>query len=477
MISSTEPDFDVAIIGAGPAGSSMGAYLAKAGVKCVIFEGELFPREHVGESLVPASTRVFKELGFLEEMERHKFPHKYGAAWTTATNYSSGFADDFEGLTPDCRADLRFEDRPQPGVDQNYTYHVDRGRFDNLLLHHAAKLGATVYEGVRARHVDFEQSSPRVQFQLGSKTMDVAARMVVDASGRQTFLGNQLRLKVRDEVFDQYAIHSWFEGYNRQAWNKTGEGVHGVGFKRIDPATNKDAGGKPRGFEENYIYIHFLPISNSWIWQIPIDEDITSIGVVTQKKNFAKTRESREKFFWDAVGTRPEICESLKSARQLRPFKDEGDYSYAMKQLAGDRFLLVGDAGRFVDPIFSTGVSIALNSSRFASRDIVAALQKGDLSRASFKTFEDTIRLGTKNWYDFISVYYRLNAVFTAFILDPRYKLDTLKLLQGDVYDDPNPPVLQKMKEIVSTVENNPTHIWHQFLGDLTNNAFKPLET
>lgn len=474
MISSTEPDFDVAIIGAGPAGSSMGAYLAKAGVKCVVFEGELFPREHVGESLVPASTRVFKELGFLEEMERHKFPRKYGAAWTTAANYTSGFADDFEGLEPDCRADIRFEERAQPGVDQNYTYHVDRGKFDNLLLHHAAKLGATVYEGVRARHVDFSERCPRVQFQLGNKTMDVAARMVVDASGRHTFLGNQLRLKVRDTVFDQYAIHTWFEGYNRQAWNKTGEAVHGVGFKRIDPATNKDAGGKPRGFEENYIYIHFLPISNSWIWQIPIYEDITSIGVVTQKKNFAKTRESREKFFWDAVGTRPEICESLKSATQLRPFKDEGDYSYAMKQLAGDRFLLVGDAGRFVDPIFSTGVSIALNSSRFASRDIIAALQTGDLSRASFKTFEDTIRLGTKNWYDFISVYYRLNAVFTAFILDPRYKLDTLKLLQGDVYDDPNPAVLQKMKEIVSTVENNPTHIWHQFLGDLTNNAFKP---
>lgn len=477
MVLSEEPDFDVAIIGGGPAGASMGAYLGKAGVSCVVFEGELFPREHVGESLVPASTRVFKELDFLEEMELHKFPRKYGAAWTTATNYPSGFADDFDGLHPDCRADLRFSDRPQPGVDQNYTYHVDRGKFDNLLLHHAAKLGATVYEGVRVRHVDFSKTCPRVQFQMGKKQMDVRVRMVVDGSGRNTFLGNQLKLKVRDTVFDQFAIHSWFEGYDRRAWNTTGESrVHGVGLKRIDPATNKDAGGKPRGFEENYIYIHFLPISNSWIWQIPIYENITSIGVVTQKKNFAKNRESREKFFWDAVATRPEICESLKSSKQLRPFKDEGDYSYAMKQLAGDRFLLVGDAGRFVDPIFSTGVSIALNSSRFASRDIVAALEKGDLSRGAFKTFEETIRRGTKNWYDFITVYYRLNAVFTAFILDKRYKLDTLKLLQGDVYDEDSPAVLQKMKEIVTLVEKTPTHVWHQFLGDLTNDAFKPAE-
>jgi FADH2 O2-dependent halogenase len=474
MAASAEAEFDVAIIGGGPAGSSMGAYLGKAGVSCVVFEGELFPREHVGESLVPASTRVFKDLGFLEEMERHRFPRKYGAAWTTAANQA--MADDFQGLHPDCRADIAFAEREQPGVDQNYTYHVDRGKFDNLLLQHAAKLGATVYEGVRVRHVDFSETCPRVQFQLGKKTMDVSARMVVDASGRNTFLGNQLRLKVRDSVFDQYAIHSWFEGYDRRAWNRRGEPVHGVGMKRIDPTTNRDAGGKPRGHEENYIYIHFLPITNSWIWQIPIDEDVTSVGVVTQKKNFAKSRESREQFFWEAVGTRPEIFDSLKRARQLRPFKDEGDYSYAMKQLAGDRFVLVGDAGRFVDPIFSTGVSIALNSSRFASRDIVAALETGDLSRASFKTFEDTIRRGTRNWYEFITVYYRLNVVFTAFILDPRYKLDTLKLLQGDVYDEESPAVLQKMKEIVTLVENTPTHVWHQLLGDLTNDAFKPRE-
>src|SRR5262249_50107394 len=163
---------------------------------------------------------------------------------------------------------------------------------------------------------------------------------------------------------------------------------------------------------------------NSWVWQIPIDEHVTSIGVVTQKKNFAKTRASREQFFWECVGSRPPIFEALRKSEQVRPFKEEGDYSYAMKQLAGDRFVLVGDAGRFVDPIFSTGVSIALNSSRFAHRDILAALEKGDCSRPSFRTFEETIRRGTKNWYEFITVYYRLNVLFSAFILDPRYKLE-----------------------------------------------------
>ena len=183
--------------------------------------------------------------------------------------------------------------------------------------------------------------------------------MVVDCSGRQTFLGNQLKLKVKDTVFDQYAIHSWFDGYDRKV------------FAKRD--TNLD-----------YIYIHFLPISNTWIWQIPITDTVTSLGVVTQKKNFAKSKEDREKFFWETVGSRPLIEETLRKSDRIRPFKEEGDYSYAMKQLAGDRFMLVGDAGRFVDPIFSTGVSIALNSSRFAHKDILTALEKNDFSRNAF---------------------------------------------------------------------------------------------
>src|ERR1700722_3943792 len=117
-----------------------------------------------------------------------------------------------------------------------------------------------------------------------------------------------------------------------------------------------------------------------------------------------------------------------------------------MKQLCGDRFVLVGDGGRFVDPIFSTGVSIALNSSRFAHTDVVLAVEKNDFSRQSFSTFENTLRVGTKNWYDFITVYYRLNVLFTYLFKHDTHRLDVLKLLQGDVYDDAAPPVLHNMR-------------------------------
>ena len=445
----THFDFDVGIIGGGPAGAATASYLAQAGLSCVVFERELFPRPHVGESLVPSSTRVFKEIGFLDQMDQAGFPKKYGAAWTSADK-GPVYNHNFEGLEADCHAGVRFEERQQPGVDRNYTFHVDRGKFDLMLLQHAHRLGATVYEGVRVQDVDFsEPSMPRINFSVARKEISACVRMVVDASGRRTLLGNQLKLRIHDPVFDQYALHTWFEGFDRSILARD-ESQH------------------------DFIFVHFLPLTNTWVWQIPISETVTSIGVVTQKKNFARSREERQEFFWHCLETRPVLATGLRAARQIRPLNSEGDYSYAMKEICGDHFVLVGDAARFVDPIFSTGVSIALNSARFASADILRAAETGDFGRESFRTFEATLRRGTKNWYEFISVYYRLNILFTAFVQDRRYRLDVLKLLQGDVYDEDEPAVLKLMKQQVSEIEQNEKHLWHRYLGELTASAFMP---
>jgi FADH2 O2-dependent halogenase len=428
----------------------LAAYLARAGVSCAVFESDLFPRPHVGESLVPAANRVLAELGFIETMDACRFPKKYGAVWTASTKtYNRLFETDWQGIAAVEEADIRFSERKQPGVPLDYTWHVDRARFDTELLQHANRSGAQVYEGVRVTGVGLDDPmAPEVRYRMGRRDLATRCRVVVDASGRKTLLGNQLKLRVNDPVFDQYAIHTWFSGYDRTALAKS------------------------RDVAE-YIFIHFLPRANLWVWQIPITDDVTSIGVVMQKKAFPKTRASRDEFFWECIATRPELHAALKAATQVRPFKDEGDYSYSMKRICGDGWLLVGDAARFVDPIFSSGVSIALNGARVSSASIMRALEAGDTSKDAFADYEQTMRRGTQNWHRFITLYYRLNVLFTSYIRDPKHRLDVLKLLQGDVYDD-DPPVLKEMERMVLAVESNPHHVWHTQLSELTSPAQAP---
>lgn len=417
---------DVVIIGGGPAGSILGAYLSKAGIDNVIFEKAMHPRPHVGESMVTATTRIFEDIDFLPVMEEERFPHKYGASWH-GTDAPGEYA-------------IWFKEFPQEGINQDYTYHVDRSRFDLRLLQHAQSLGSKVYQGVDVREVLMDgDRAVGVKVSLAGVEVDVPAKIVVDASGRNAILGSQLRLRQKDPIFNQFAVHGWFEDVDRSA--------------------NPDTW--------DFIHIYFLNAKRGWGWQIPITDTITSIGVVVEKEVFQQSRGRLEEYWQDMVGSSPDFARAMAKATLINDFKTEADYSYSMSQFAGDGYVLIGDAARFVDPIFSSGVSVAAHSAKFASEAIIKALESGDRTRAAFESYESKLKEGVGVWYEFIKLYYKLMHLFTYFIQSDEHRLGVLQLLQGEVYDRDEAPVLDAMRKIIHTVENTPGHLWAPHLTDI----------
>ncbi len=417
---------DVIIIGGGPAGAALGAYLSLAGIDNIIFEKAMHPRPHVGESLVPSTTRIFKDIGFLETMEREGFVKKYGAAWHPPARQNE--------------FDIEFREFPQEGVDQDYTYHVDRSKFDLLLLQHAQKTGSKVYQGIHVKEVLFENDHAcGVLFKIGSQEFRLPAKMVIDATGRDTLLGRQLKIKKKDPIFNQYAVHAWFENVNKGA-----------------------------GASQEFIHIYFLPVERGWVWQIPITETITSIGVVVDKAVFKQSKLDIEAYFNKHINSNVDLANAMKDARRVNAFKTEGDYSYSMESFVGNGFLLVGDAARFVDPIFSSGISVALYSAKFASEQIRESLKSGDFSKKALLPYEKKLRSGVEIWYEFIRLYYKLLHLFTYFIQKEEHRLEVLQLLQGDVYNRKEAPVLQAMRDFIEKIEKTDNHMFKKHLTDIS---------
>lgn len=401
----------------------MGCYLSMAGIENIIFESANHPRPHVGESMVTSSTRVFKEIGFLPTMEREGFVKKYGASWHAPANRG--------------RVAIEFNEFPQEGIDQDYTYHVDRGKFDNLLLKHAEALGSTVYQGVHVKQVLFEGSYAKgVRVAFAGHMVDVPADIVVDATGRQTLLGRQLGVKKKDPIFNQYAVHAWFTGVDRGT-----------------------------GGSADHIHIYFLPVERGWVWQIPITDTITSMGVVAEKEEFKKANKDLEGYFYAQVQTNQNLKDAMQNAVRVNEFRTEGDYSYSMTTFAGDGYVMIGDAARFVDPIFSSGVSVALYSAKYASDQIKIAVQEQNFSEEILKPYEVKLRGGVEIWYEFIRLYYKLLPLFTYFIQNKQHRLQVLQLLQGEVYNRGEVPVLKAMRDFIEKVEKTDNHL---FKGQLT---------
>ncbi len=402
---SEDLDADVIVVGGGPAGAILGAYLAQAGVAHVILDKAVHPRPHVGESLLCSTTRVFEEIGFREVIERAGFVRKRGALWTH--------------FALDAPIALPFQPIPHLGIEQDWTWHIDRGRFDEALLRFAASRGSRVLEGQQVERIELDEAgrATGVRVRGADGVRVLRARIVADASGRATLLGSQLRLKRPDPSFHQFAIHGWFEGVDR------------------GPAESAD-----------WIHLHVLPGPRSWAWEIPISAAVTSVGIVNDAEAFPKAGHDHERFFAEQAATNPVFARGLRAARPLGALQREGNYSYGMERLAGDGWLLLGDAARFVDPLFSSGLSLAAESARAAAGAIRRALAAGDVSARSFAAYEASLAAAADAWREFIGLYYREPRAFLSLLGDPVRRERLRDLLQGDVFERDAAPGLSALR-------------------------------
>lgn len=324
---------DCLVVGAGPAGAAAAALLARRGHDVLMIDRQPFPRFHVGESLVPETGRWLREIGVYEKVAAAGFPVKRGAFLIAPDGENQRFA---------C-----FEDAL--GVEDHTTFEVRRDRFDQILLDHARESGAEIWLGNRAREVDLDGGgvTVRVSRDSGDGDATVRCRYLIDASGRDGFLAKRFGLRRRDPKLEKVGLHAWYEGV-------------------IPP---------PEGHEGDLRLISLE--GEGWAWLIPLDERTTSVGAVVGKRRYDALGGSAADGLDALLAAVPALPPLLANARRISDVRIDGDYSYATSEYAGERWLLTGDAGSFLDPVFSTGVLLALSSGVQAARAVDGALTGG----------------------------------------------------------------------------------------------------
>jgi len=340
---SHDETFDVAVVGGGPAGSSTAIRLAQAGRRVLVLERDTFPRFHIGESQVPWSDEVFQALGVADKVARAGFVEKWGASFTSADGSVEKYAD--------------FATAPETPRPQ--TYQVTRAELDALLLEHAATCGATVRHGAQARDASFASDHAELRYTLAGAERTARVAAIVDASGRGGFLSRRFAERRYEPALRNVAVHAWYENVPRRSGRRAGD---------IRMITRPDRG---------------------WFWFIPVSDEVMSVGVVLPKDvHAARGETSLDAALERYVRETPAAAALLAQARRVSEVRFDADYSYDSSQYAGDRWLVVGDAGAFLDPIFSTGVLLAMQGGIDAAAALDAALATGDLSRARFAAFE-----------------------------------------------------------------------------------------
>ncbi len=350
-----QPEYDVAIIGGGPAGSTAGILLAQAGRRVVIVEREKFPRFHIGESLLPYSVATFDRLGVREELDRWAVD-KRGAEIATACGsrvvkflFENGFR-----------------------LRHRRAYQVERAKFDQMLLDRARTAGAEVREQTAVERVEFASDAVTLHTSGGV----LRARYVIDASGRNAVIGQQLDLKQPLPHLRKFSCFAHYEHVQRDC------GIE-AGLTRLVSA------------------------EGHWFWLIPLDDARTSVGVVMDVDAFKAAKQSPEETLDRVIDASPVMRERMRDARRRTPVHAIGDYSYRNARLTGPRWMLAGDAAGFIDPIFSTGVFLAIHSGEQCADALHAVLAKPSRESRLFARYERGLRRVMDKYLRFVTAWYQ----------------------------------------------------------------------
>jgi flavin-dependent dehydrogenase len=387
--------YDVIVIGGGPAGSTAATVLAQKGRRVVVLEREKFPRYHIGESLLPYGYFTLERIGVLPRMKGSHFPKKYSVQFVG----SSG------------RASVPFYFYQHLQHEAATTWQVLRSEFDQILLDNAREKGAEVIEEITARDlIQPNGAVTGVRAVKNGEAQDFHAPMTIDATGRDAFAVTRNGWKVRDPYLNKIAVWTYYQGALR------------------DP-----------GLDEGATTVAYVP-EKGWFWYIPLPDDAVSVGVVAEKDYLYKDTRDLASIFHREVKKNAWIEQHLGQGRQFGPYRVTGEYSYRSRHCAADGLLLAGDAFGFLDPVFSSGVFLALRSGEMAGDAADAALTAGDVSAARFVEYGEQFRTGIESMRKLVYAFYNHEFSFRVFLREfPHLKGDMTDCLIGNLLRDFRP--------------------------------------